>query len=333
MNNIIKIYIVLIILFTTAQLIKAEKKQLKKINIAIIELQTNNCSPSLGRAVTDILAGKIFKSKQFILLEKNQIDMIIKQKNFTKKNSIETDYAAQLGQTLEVEKIIVGSISKIDNYTLEIRVIDVKTNKIEISISQNADNISEIKEVLNNVNLKINRHFSGYSPIKGDYDLSIAPSYIRTGGDLKDGLKDGYGANLNFFINHPFNLKYPFMVSAGFYTLKPEMDSIDYAYLMPLQLHIIKKFKLGDNFSFLPSIGAGCLFSRINYDKVDYRASGDYEYSAKFFINPMLTARAELNLLIFHRYYFYTAPFYSLFFDRGHTGQLMGIDLGIKILF
>lgn len=119
------------------------KPALPKKNIAVMNFQANNCPASLGRALSDLLAGKLFNSEYFILLEQNQVEKVIKQKKIKTSDTLKEDEAAKLGRMLQVEKIVVGSVSKFDNYVIQIRIIDVNKGSVDFSVSEETTNFAE----------------------------------------------------------------------------------------------------------------------------------------------------------------------------------------------
>lgn len=116
------------------------------IKIAVIDFQTNGIPQFIGSAVSDIITTEIKKDNDIIILERNQIQQIFKERNYQKGGCTNPDCAIEYGQMLSVDKIIIGSVSKIgDSFTITGKIVEIKSGAIEYMESENCSDIESIE--------------------------------------------------------------------------------------------------------------------------------------------------------------------------------------------
>jgi hypothetical protein len=327
------IIIFLVLFFSVSHLFAEEKKEIKKYTIAVSNFESNNCKPGLSRAVADILAGKIYTIDFFILLERNQMNLIMMEKGVRIEKFTNPEEAAKVGKILSVQKMVVGSVSKLGRYyRIEVRVVNVDDGKVDVSLSDDADSEGNLQKAVVSIADNIERYYLGYAIITGKFDVSINGSVVHSFGSFSKGTGFGYGCNLNFYWNKPFGWPVPFIVYAGFYAFPPTIESIQSIYLMPVEIHLGYKFNLAKNVKLLPWLGGGYILSWISNDPIE-RVLSKHSFKNSFYYNPVLSAGVEFNILLHSRYILLFTPVYKIFFEKRRLGQFAGADVGMKILF
>lgn len=137
---------------------KKEDLDLKrpKFKIAITKFvnKTKYGAQRLGTSASDILVTELAKTNRFILIERGNLDQIIKEQRFSLSDLFdETQNTIKIGRLLGVNAIITGSISQFGVHisssdviiggskkqtaeaTVDVRVIDVNTGQIMLADS------------------------------------------------------------------------------------------------------------------------------------------------------------------------------------------------------
>ena len=84
-----------------------------------------------ARNITDRFSYELSKTKRFDIVELEMIEKILNEQGFQTSGCVTDECAVEIGQMIGVSQIVAGSISKIEGlYSLNIRLIDVKTGKI-----------------------------------------------------------------------------------------------------------------------------------------------------------------------------------------------------------
>jgi hypothetical protein len=240
---------------------------------------------------------------------------------------------AVLGKILSVDKIIVGSVNKFGKFKIEVRSIDVAKASVDYTAAEDASELKNLENAVSQIALRIERYYSGYYNLTEKFDIVVSFKNFLPLGDFTSGTDVGYGGVLYFTINKLFGLNFQVMISIGAEAFTPKIVSIKSIVIIPLEVHLGYQFSLTKNINMISSIGVGYLFTIINYDKIDERASGQYQYKMDFFYNPVLSARLEFDILLVDRWYLVVAPGYSLFFESKKLGQYIGLELGVRMLF
>ena len=121
------------VLFALFALVSGETKP----NIAVIDLTGSGLSPSDLVTLSNRLRTELFETQKFIVVERGQMETILKEQGFQQTGCTDAACAVEAGQLLNVDRIIVGSIDKISRvYSINLRAVSVKDG----SIVQNVKN-------------------------------------------------------------------------------------------------------------------------------------------------------------------------------------------------
>ena len=141
----IKLCITITLLFTvfTSPAFSTEKPY-----IAILTLDVSGGIPaSYAPAFTDRLRMEVFKTDAFQVMERNEMDEILKEIGFQMTGCSSNECVIQAGRVLGVGQMVAGSISRIGEiYSISLRVIDVETAKI-LRV-ENVDCMGTVEEIL-----------------------------------------------------------------------------------------------------------------------------------------------------------------------------------------
>jgi curli biogenesis system outer membrane secretion channel CsgG len=67
-----------------------------------------------SRGISDLLTNQLVKEGSYILIERSRIDAVLAEQNLGTSGRIEPTTAAQIGRTLGVDAVLIGSITKFD---------------------------------------------------------------------------------------------------------------------------------------------------------------------------------------------------------------------------
>jgi TolB-like protein len=120
----------------------------KKTNIAVLDLEAVSVSVSEARTLTDKLRGELIRTGRFQVIERSQMEEILKEQGFQQTGLCNTtECYVEAGKLLGVEQMIGGSIGKVGNiYLISIRLIDVETGVIVKLVDQEIE--GSVDEVL-----------------------------------------------------------------------------------------------------------------------------------------------------------------------------------------
>lgn len=100
--------------------------------VGVLDLTSENVPPAEVRLLSDRLRVELFKTGQFTVLERQQMENILKEQGFQQSGCIATECVIEVGQLLGVEKMVAGSVGQVGAvYTISLRVINVGTGALE----------------------------------------------------------------------------------------------------------------------------------------------------------------------------------------------------------
>jgi hypothetical protein len=131
----------------------ADKKD--KMRIAVLEITTKNAPKSYGQIVRDVLEISLHKTGAFEVLERNQIDKILKEQGFQMTGCTDTSCAVQIGKMLSADLVVIGTMTKITKFTLMIKFVGVRGGSIVIGEDETANSEDEIEDACRRLSSKV----------------------------------------------------------------------------------------------------------------------------------------------------------------------------------
>ena len=103
----------------------------KKPGVAVLELGGNGIDTSQLSTLTNRLRAELFETEKFVIVERGAMDAILKEQGFQQTGCTDATCAVTVGQLLNAEFIIVGTVDHIGRvYSVNIRQINVATGAI-----------------------------------------------------------------------------------------------------------------------------------------------------------------------------------------------------------
>lgn len=133
--------------FCMATVHAADKKPL----LAISPLQAKKVDPEEVDLISDALSGELQNSGVFRVMERSQMDRIMKEQGLQASGICDgNECAVEVGKVLGIDRIIVGSVGKIGSlFIINVRMVDVTSGEILASVRRTQD--WEMKYVLTNL--------------------------------------------------------------------------------------------------------------------------------------------------------------------------------------
>jgi len=125
--------------------------QVTKETIAIIDFDDLTNS-NLGAQVAEFLRTAFVQTNQFTVVERAQLEKVLKEQKFTISELVDPANAAQLGKLLGATYIITGSITKFgSNWLINARFIDVNTAQTTKAAQASGKSEDEFIDMMNSL--------------------------------------------------------------------------------------------------------------------------------------------------------------------------------------
>ncbi len=137
----------------------------KKISIAVIRFKSLNQEAhdiSLGDLVSETFTSALVNSSAFKIIEREQLDKVIKEMEMSKTGFIDTTDAVQIGKMLHADAIITGSVALLGGQIqLNARIIDIESAYVISAESKTARyTLQNINTVVNSIVRKLSSSLS-----------------------------------------------------------------------------------------------------------------------------------------------------------------------------
>ncbi len=124
----------------------------EKMQVAVLDFKTRAISTTLGKTVPDLLRAEMVKTGYFIVVERSQMDQILKEQGFQQTGCTDSACAVELGKLLSAKKILLGEVSRLgSSIVITVRIVDIEKGIAEFAESENAENENKIYDACKNL--------------------------------------------------------------------------------------------------------------------------------------------------------------------------------------
>jgi len=171
--------------------------------IAVLDLESTGVSDTEAKILTQTLTSRIISLGEYIVVERANIDKILKEQKFQHSGCTDSECAVEIGQLLNADLTVIGSAGKIGStYTIQVRIINVESG--EALRSADFTHKGEIDELLS----------VGVDAVA--HELLGLPYTKRI--TTKTSSNSGYGANLQI-VSEPHGAE--IFIGDNYYDITP----------------------------------------------------------------------------------------------------------------
>ena len=130
-----KVIGILMIVMLACSLLAQQKKE----TLAILDFNVvSGISPRESVTLTNIFRSEMYKTGRFDVLERNDMESILKEQAFTLTGACNSaECAVEIGQLLSAEKMVIGDFGKVgETFAITIRLVNVSTGKLEMLLGE-----------------------------------------------------------------------------------------------------------------------------------------------------------------------------------------------------
>ena len=98
--------------------------------LAVLDLEPVGLSDTEAKVLTQRLTSKMIELSDYTIVERANIDKILKEQKFQHSGCTDSQCAVEIGQMLNADLTVVGTASKFgDTYTLDCRIVNVESGE------------------------------------------------------------------------------------------------------------------------------------------------------------------------------------------------------------
>ena len=140
--------------------------QREKIRIAIMDLQPRNVDEVTAKTVSDLLRTELHNTGLFRVIERGEMNAILKEQEFQQSGCTETECAVEMGRLLSAKKILIGTINKLGTkYIINARIVDVERGEMEFADKAVTKSEEDLDIAVEEFARKISRRIRSGTPI------------------------------------------------------------------------------------------------------------------------------------------------------------------------
>ncbi len=129
---------IFLFIFMALSLIAAAEEE--KPSIAVLDFKGRNVQKDEVLALTDRFSSELTATDRFKVMERAEMNLILQEQEFQQTECVDQSCAVDIGHIIAVRKIVIGAVSKVGGiYTVNAKIIDVRTGKIDMNVSEDCD--------------------------------------------------------------------------------------------------------------------------------------------------------------------------------------------------
>ena len=238
--------LILVILNGSVQNVNAKSRSTGKKKIAVLPLSSENVSLSLSNISRNALELKFYNSESFLLIEIANIKKIARSRRIDAAKFSNNKKALSIGKALKADFVICGSIEKIKQYKMIIKVISIETGEILTAYSKEFTKDIKLYDVSEKISQNIVRDIEiylkkGYLQKKRfDYNnlyFSLFFNYAMPLENFKKLVNPGPGFSMNFMVDNILYENSVLGLQLGYSAFSGKKNSSDVLTYYYLQAH------------------------------------------------------------------------------------------------
>lgn len=224
----------------------------RKNRVAVLEISTNNISPSYGNIARNSFEVFLFNSGNFQLLDRERQKSVAVKLGISPDSNNSIEDLQKFGKNLSADYLISGNIDKIEDFKITLRAVSVSSGEIITACTQSFSSIDEFDAVLNIVSGTIKDNLNEYSRDGKIKKSSAGKSHIFSAGinfdyfipvsDFHNLISSGPGTDIRGDLSGIFFENAYAGLHASYYRFDGKKNTDDYARFIMLQLAYGYKF-------------------------------------------------------------------------------------------
>ncbi len=106
----------------------------------------------IGATLTEMLVTALIKSEKFTVMERVQLEKVLKEQSLFQSGAIDTEAAIKIGKLAGLEAVILGSVSQLKtSIEADARLIEVETGKALAAANGGVKEVDKIRELADEI--------------------------------------------------------------------------------------------------------------------------------------------------------------------------------------
>lgn len=117
----------------------------QSIKVAVTDLDGGTYYKDYALTVTQIIISELSADSKIELVERSQLKKILDEHGLQMTGLVDPEKAVEIGKFIAINKLIAGTIGPLGNqFVITVRMIDIETAKIDLSVTETVPNASSL---------------------------------------------------------------------------------------------------------------------------------------------------------------------------------------------
>ncbi|MDI6641030.1 MAG: SUMF1/EgtB/PvdO family nonheme iron enzyme [Elusimicrobiota bacterium] len=146
----------------------AQEEVEEKLRLAILDLGAKDVSPMTASKVSELLRTAMFNTGLFTVIERNEMETILKEQKLTLTGCVDEKCGLKIGQLLSANKILGGTVMKLgEKIIINARIVDVEKGKLDFAEKTSCTKLDELDTACDEFANKLSARILGrpYQPL------------------------------------------------------------------------------------------------------------------------------------------------------------------------
>ena len=287
------------------------------LRLAVLDLSAVNVPDFYAGTVRDRVEVSLYKSNKIELLERNKVQLVLKEHNLISSACRDDSCAVQIGKFLSATHVIVGNVTYLDRYTITLRVVDVARGKIVYADSESVPARPQIDGASTKIAGRILEHIEGIHADSSQFSkhpfiLSVNGGYAQPIGVFTRIARGGYSVSLIGAVNNVGVNNLYLGVKGGFNRFWGK-DDVNYSYIVPFTALIGYTFNLPKSFFISPALAAGGSWNYMKKDRSNSKGIIEPVINPEFIIGYKFSSLINLHIIIDYNFIFEKSSIINIF--------------------
>jgi TolB-like protein len=299
-----------------------------KKRVAVLSFSANNTDESFARIVRNNIELSLFEQKKFEVLEHDQVDFILQERKQLLSECADEECGTKLGGILSAQYVIMGSVSRLEKYIIQIKVIDVSRKQLIIVEKTEAANEGDLQKVTIDISAKLAEEIEDIGKKGIPVIVSTSFHYVMPLSFLKNKVGPGFGVGLAAYTEDIFLKHLLLGLDIQYLYFNSKTDVTHHANILPVALfagYRLPVWKL----SFIPVIYAGMSYTAVFY----YTRYSSSNYSSDSAIEPLAKGGFNIVYTLAESFHIKLSSEYGVIFEKGGRIGFLSFGLGAGMRF
>ncbi len=269
--------------------------------IAILELGALNVPKNYAKIVGDLLEVELHKSGAFDILERKQMEIILNEQGLALSGCTDESCAIRIGRLLSADMVVTGSLNKLGDYLLTIKVVDARSGAIVLADYERSIPEDQLPDRAGRIAKRLSSAIGSVAPGRENQAIESAEKednfharrtgnrvfvvecgvrgyYVTPAGRFSEIAKPGYGSSLYCGVRDVLISGLFAGVDLGYWRFEGNRENVEWCSMVPVMVEAGYAFHVFRGLYISPVMGGGYSYNTMNFKRTVWTSTYEAEH-------------------------------------------------------